>query len=207
MGLHNAAEPIQIDTKEIFEQAFSSYGLNLNWFVSGYGLAESVVNVTNLNQYKLSTPRGSRGTQLVAVGHKDSFPKGLTLAIVDVETKEPVGDNEVGEIWLNGPSNTAGYFKKPKLTEEVFHATLCHDSKFYLRTGDLGFFENNYLYICGRLKDMIIVNSVNYYPQDIEHAVEEASSAIRAGCVAAFASNELENDGNLEVVFEIDKAL
>ncbi|GFH54083.1 hypothetical protein CTEN210_10559 [Chaetoceros tenuissimus] len=203
VGLHNAAEPIQIDTKEIFEQAFSSYGLNLNWFVSGYGLAESVVNVTNLNQYKLSTPRGSRGTQLVAVGHKDSFPKGLTLAIVDVETKEPVGDNEVGEIWLNGPSNTAGYFQKPKLTEEVFHATLCHDSKFYLRTGDLGFFENNYLYICGRLKDMIIVNGVNYYPQDIEHAVEEASSAIRAGCVAAFASNELENDGNLEVVFEI----
>jgi acyl-CoA synthetase (AMP-forming)/AMP-acid ligase II len=73
----------------------------------------------------------------------------------------------------------------------------------FLRTGDLAFFQNDKLFICGRIKDLIILNGVNYYPQDIEAAAQDASQAVRPGCVAAFSFNESSGNGRLEVVFEI----
>jgi acyl-CoA synthetase (AMP-forming)/AMP-acid ligase II len=66
--------------------------------------------------------------------------------------------------------------------------------------GDLGFLHNGELYICGRLKDLIIVRGTNHYPQDIERSIETSSlgsntgispgtsmsALIRPGCSAAF---------------------
>jgi acyl-CoA synthetase (AMP-forming)/AMP-acid ligase II len=43
----------------------------------------------------------------------------------------------------------------------------------YLRTGDMGFFHDGELFVCGRIKDMIILRGQNYYPQDIENVVEK----------------------------------
>ncbi len=124
--------------------------------------------------------------------------------IVNPKTIQELGDREVvGELWLSGPSVTAGCFGKSELTKEVFHARIDGYDEHFLRTGDLAFFEDEYLYICGRQKDLVIVNGVNHYPQDVEYAVQNASSAIRPGCVAAFSSNETGADGELEVVFEI----
>ena len=74
-----------------------------------------------------------------------------------------------------------------------FHARLVDDSPYddgYLRTGDMGFFHNGELFVCGRIKDMIILRGQNYYPQDIENVVERASGLIRANCVAAFQIHE-----------------
>ena len=202
--LQNAAEPIQLDTKELFEEAFGSYRLRKDWFVAGYGLAEYVVGATYVNEYKLSTFEPSTpGQPSVAVGYRTLFPKGQKATIVNPETMQELGDREVGELWLSGPSITAGYFGKPELTKEVFHARIDGYDEHFLRTGDLAFFEDGYLYICGRQKDLVIVNGVNHYPQDVEYAVQNASSAVRPGCVAAFSSNETGADGELEVVFEI----
>ena len=64
----------------------------------------------------------------------------------------------------------------------MFHARLVDDSPYddgYLRTGDMGFFHDGELFVCGRIKDMIIVRGQNYYPQDIEEVVEKASGLIR----------------------------
>lgn len=56
-----------------------------------------------------------------------------------------------------------------------------------MRTGDLGFFHNKELFICGRLKDLIIVRGSNHYPQDIERTAEKAAQTyLRPGCSAAF---------------------
>src|SRR5205814_2931342 len=60
------------------------------------------------------------------------------------------------------------------------------DNNVYLRTGDLGFQSEGELFVCGRIKDLIIIKGVNYYPQDIETIVESTSSKIRPGGVAAF---------------------
>ncbi len=60
----------------------------------------------------------------------------------------------------------------------------------YLRTGDLGFLHKEQLYICGRIKDLIIASGRNHYPQDIEATAEDvASEYVRPGCSAAFSTS------------------
>ncbi len=59
----------------------------------------------------------------------------------------------------------------------------------YLRSGDLGFLHKEQLYICGRIKDLIIASGRNHYPQDIEATAEDvASEYVRPGCSAAFST-------------------
>ena len=130
------------------------------------------------------------------------------LRIVDPESRR---DAERGEIWISSKSVAAGYWGKPELSKETFHArrVLADGSESrsrYLRTGDEGFLENGRLFVAGRLKDLIIVGGKNYYPEDIEVAAQEANrDAIRPGCVAAFA--DAENDASEEervvCVFEV----
>jgi thioester reductase-like protein len=72
----------------------------------------------------------------------------------------------------------------------------------YLRTGDTGFLHDGELYVCGRMKDMIILRGQNYYPQDIENIVEKSSSLIRHNCVAAFQVQE-DSEPALAIVAEV----
>src|SRR5262249_11203299 len=56
----------------------------------------------------------------------------------------------------------------------------------FLRTGDLGFLRGGELFVTGRLKDLLVIDGKNHYPQDLELSAERAHSAVRPGCVAAF---------------------
>lgn len=61
----------------------------------------------------------------------------------------------------------------------------------WLRTGDLGFVYQGELFVCGRIKDLIIVRGRNHFPQDLERTAEAAGlNKIRPGCVGAFASED-----------------
>jgi acyl-CoA synthetase (AMP-forming)/AMP-acid ligase II len=174
----------------------------------GYGLAENVVGVCWIHGFHLSEPRGEEVSCLVAVGSRDTFHHSLVVKTVNRESLLEVEDGETGELWIAGPSVAAGYFKKPELTREVFQAKIngTGDNTTFLRTGDLALFQEGKLSICGRIKDLIIVNGVNYYPRDIEAVVQDASKATRPGCVAAFASNDTCDDGSLEIAFEIRRS-
>ena len=66
----------------------------------------------------------------------------------------------------------------------------------------MGFMHDGELFVCGRIKDMIILRGQNYYPQDIEDVVEKASGLIRAHCVAAFQIHE-ESEPALAIVAEV----
>ena len=105
----------------------------------------------------------------------------------------------VGEIWIASHSKAKGYWNQPELSLHEFHAHVDRDTTNltpmaaaavadgYLRTGDLGFLYNSELFICGRMKDLIIVRGSNHYPQDIERTAEAAQADyLRAGCSAAF---------------------
>src|SRR5205814_6387129 len=111
----------------------------------------------------------------------------------------------VGEIWLPGPSVARGYLSLHETTRETFGAYL-GDTRAgaFLRTGDLGFVCNGELFITGRLKDLIIINGRNQYPQDIELTVERSHPALRPGCGAAFAI-DVENKDALVIVHEIER--
>jgi thioester reductase-like protein len=144
----------------------------------------------------------SAATQIVSCG--TPLPC-LDLKIVDPELHMALKPGLIGEIWIAGSGKCLGYWKNPELTLKQFHARLVDDSPYddgYLRTGDMGFFHNGELFVCGRMKDMIILRGQNYYPQDIENVVESASGLIRANCVAAFQIHE-DTEPGLAIVAEV----
>jgi acyl-CoA synthetase (AMP-forming)/AMP-acid ligase II len=92
----------------------------------------------------------------------------------------------VGEIWVTGPSVALGYWNRPEETAAAFGGRLEGRREPFLRTGDLGFLLESELFVTGRLKDLIIVDGANHYPQDIERTVGDAHSALVASECAAF---------------------
>ncbi|MCU1644680.1 MAG: AMP-binding protein, partial [Nocardia sp.] len=125
-------------------------------------------------------------------------------AIVDPESVDaPEGATElpegrVGEIWLHGNNVGIGYWGRAEETQKTFrnrivnrvadgsHAEGVPADGNWLRTGDYGVYVDGELYITGRVKDLVIVDGRNHYPQDLEFSAEEASKALRPGFIAAF---------------------
>jgi acyl-CoA synthetase (AMP-forming)/AMP-acid ligase II len=123
---------------------------------------------------------------------------------VNPETREPCLPDEIGEIWVSGPSVAQGYWNRDDETEAVFRAYVAGSGEGpFLRTGDLGFVQpDGDIFVAGRLKDLIIVHGRNHYPQDIEKTVEDSHAAVRPGRVAAF-SVEAEGAEKLVLVLEV----
>src|SRR5262249_21871067 len=140
-------------------------------------------------------------TTLVSVGRPSL---GTDVRIVNPETRRKCARNRIGEIWLSGPSVANGYWNRPAETESTFNAYLATGEGPFLRSGDLGFFKEDELYVTGRLKDLIIIRGLNHYPQDIELTVDKSNPFLRPGCGAAF-SVEVEGEERLVVVQELGR--
>ncbi|UCG14951.1 MAG: thioester reductase domain-containing protein [Deltaproteobacteria bacterium] len=204
----NASEPVRAETYRRFLERFGPYGLRPEAHVVAYGLAENTLAVSSYGRRMVTVNERSlqKGTlhienaellnnnQLTLVSCGRPLD-GIQVRIVDPKSCAVLGSRKIGEIWLAGKSTCQGYWNRPQLTQEVFCNAVANDPEdenAYLRTGDLGFLEDGELYVCGRIKDLIIIRGVNYYPQDIESIVESTSQKIRTGCVAAFSGNEEE---------------
>ena len=169
-----------------------------------------------------SVPGAEQSRALVGCGENLPDQK---IVIVDPETRKACPPDCVGEVWVHGPSVAQGYWRQPEISERIFRARLNEDDAqpggaavsnekasngedadeaTFLRTGDLGFLEDDELYITGRLKDLIIVRGVNYYPQDIERTVQRSHPRLRPDCGAAFV---IDGDGRdrLVVVQEVER--
>ncbi|MCA9548938.1 MAG: AMP-binding protein [Myxococcales bacterium] len=215
----NAAEPVRAETMERFVGRFGSVGFSSRTFSPGYGLSEGTCKVTALSCDEEATilsvradrleqdfvevvPEGLGTRTVVGCGRPGS---GVSIAIVDPDTRTARGAGEVGEIWVSGPSVADSYWNQPTDTEEQLRARVVGgDGTPFLRTGDMGFMHQGQLFITGRIKDLIIVRGNNHYPQDIEFTVQDAHSSIRAGCVAAF-SYEDDGEEKLAVVAEVER--
>ncbi len=213
-----AAEPVKPDTYTRFLEAFEPYGLKAESFYVAYGLAENTLavtlhgrNIVSVSKRALALGRARMTTEVSEIdGAKQIVSCGVPLAGLDVKIVDPeghfaLGPERIGEIWLAGNGKCQGYWNNPELTLKQFRARLTDDSPYeegYLRTGDLGFMHDGELYVCGRIKDMIILRGQNYYPHDIENVVEKSSSLIRHNCVAAFQIHE-DNEPALAVVAEV----
>jgi acyl-CoA synthetase (AMP-forming)/AMP-acid ligase II len=215
----NGAEPVRETTRERFLAAFAVAGVRPESYTPAYGLAEATVLVT-------ATPADSSGMVLwadVAALERDEivltdpgdsearticgdgFPApDQEVAIVNPASNATVEAGRVGEVWLRGPSVCAGYWHRPAETKESFGARIAGDDGGpWLRTGDLGFLHGGELVICGRAKDLIVVNGRNIHPQDIEFAAELAHPAVRLGACAAFAV-DTESGEVAVIVAEVD---
>jgi acyl-CoA synthetase (AMP-forming)/AMP-acid ligase II len=218
----NGAEPIRADALDKFVEAFEPYGFRREAFYPCYGLAEGTLISSGGSVSAPPTVRIIRGASLeknvvepLDAGSPDARHligcgpslDDSELRIVDPETHVQLAPDHVGEIWLRGGSVAAGYWNRTDESEATFGGRLDTGTGPFLRTGDLGFVDvNGELYVTGRRKDLIILAGKNYYPQDIEIAVEKAHNTIRTGCTAAF-SVELDGAERLIVVAELDKKL
>ena len=111
----------------------------------------------------------------------------IPTIIVDPESHTPCPADQVGEIWVSGPSIAKGYWNQPTETAHVFEAQLVGVADgSCLRTGDLGFLFDGELFVTGRLKDLIIIDGKNHDPHDIELTVGESHLALESADCAAF---------------------
>jgi thioester reductase-like protein len=217
----NASEPVRASTYEKFLAKFGPCGLSPKASVVFYGLAENTLSVTGngrvqltvnhhlieQNHLRIEPPRRDRFNQLSLMSC------GRPLADVDVRIVEPatraaLGEDLVGEIWIGGLSKAGGYWNQPEVNRESFEAVIdgSNGHGTYLRTGDLGFLHDGELFICSRLKDLIIIGGRNYYPADIEAVVERASGSVRPGCVAAFSVDRGADGEGVVVLAEAKRA-
>ncbi len=218
---YNGAEPIRNTTLESFVTTFAPCGFRPEALLPGYGLAEATLKVTaglrtnrpvycTVNAEALEENRVLEATgdqagarTFVGVGHA-AF--GTTIAIAHPTKRTRCAPDEVGEIWVSNPSVGKGYWGQEEETARTFLAYLSYTGEGpFLRTGDLGFVKEGELYITGRLKDLIIIDGQNHYPQDIELTVEQSHPAIRSHCCACF-SVEQEGQERIVVMAELERA-
>lgn len=215
----NGSEPVRQDTLERFVAAFERCGFRPDAFYPCYGLAEATLFVTGrstvsqpvihtvqqaaLDHGKVAPSAKDTGARsLVGCGHT---APDLKIVIVDPERTTRCAPDEIGEIWVSGPSVALGYWNRPEETEHTFKAYLANTGEGpFLRTGDLGYFQNENLFVTGRLKDVIIIGGRNHYPQDIEQTAEGSHPALRAGCCAVF-SADFAGEERLIVVAEVER--
>jgi fatty-acyl-CoA synthase len=177
------AEPIQARALRDFAARLAPAGFDPRAFLPSYGMAEATLAITFMPLREgLRTDESDTGKELVDCGRP--FP-GHELAIVD-EAGRRLGERQVGQIVTRGPSVTGGYFQEPELTAEAYRVLPDDPAGApWLFTGDLGYRVGDRLFVCGRVKDIIIIRGRNYYPSDIEWSVSELPG-VRRGNVVAF---------------------
>ena len=200
LSITTGSERVHAATIRRFTQRFSRFNLPDTALRPSYGLAEAVVYVASsagrppttvhFDYEKLSAGYAKRcgseavGTELVSHG----APRACTVRIVDPETRIENQAGKVGEIWVHGDQVASGYWRNPQLSERTFGARVVDPSPGtplgpWLRTGDLGVISEGELFIVGRIKDLLIVDGRNHYPDDIEATIQEITGG-RAAAVS-----------------------
>ncbi len=191
------AEPVQSNTLKKFAKKFLTCGLNPNVLTPVYGLAEASLALTfsdiqsppcwtHFNQQAieeqgLAIP-DSQGIPLASLGKP---VKGVKIEIRDADRKR-LSQKQIGHVWAKGPNIMAGYWGDPKNSKKTLEAS-------WLDTGDRGFLYQGNLYLCGRVKDLVIIRGRNYDPASLEATLDEIPQ-VRTGCSVALSHAEITSD-------------
>lgn len=218
---YNGSEPVRAATLRAFVDAFAACGMRAEALFPCYGMAETTLFISGGpieraplvrtvsksmlegNQVRDADPGSDDAREVVSAGVVSPMNQVL---IVDPESLRPATRHRVGEVWVSGPSVARGYWQRPAATEAAFDNYLNDGQGPYLRTGDLGFMQDGELFITGRLKDLVIVNGRNVYPQDIEEVIEATIGFIEPNMCAAF-SVEIDGQERLAIVAEANRTL
>jgi acyl-CoA synthetase (AMP-forming)/AMP-acid ligase II len=184
------AEAVAPKALRAFAERFGRYGFRKQALTPVYGLAEAALAVTfsPLDQEPRSrffdreqlaqgigeqAPGNGKAIELASVG---APVPGFGVEIRD-DRAQPSDCGRVGRVWVRGPSLMSGYLGQPEKTAEVL-------VDGWLDTGDLGFFVEGELYLCGRAKDVLVLQGRNWAPEPVEEAMAELDG-IEPGGVAA----------------------
>jgi acyl-CoA synthetase (AMP-forming)/AMP-acid ligase II len=207
----DCSEPCKPETVELFDRTFAQHGLQPYAIQTCYGMAEIVFGATHsalgTKPRELDVDRtafNQRGeVLLVEPNHADKLRflscgkpmQGVSLRISPKAkdggwvklshglaalglSKKPPAELVVGEIQLYSPFLFNGYFHNRTANDAAFDGA-------WFRSGDMGFVYDGELYVCGRIKEMLIVHGRNYYANDIEEIVNRVAG-VKPGRVVAF---------------------
>jgi fatty acid CoA ligase FadD28 len=199
-GLLSGSERVQPATLQRFADRFARFNLHPKVLRPSYGLAEATVylatrqwgeapKVVNFHAEKLTAGHAERcegvgegATTLISYGK----PQSPLVRVVDPDTRIECPMGTVGEIWAHGANIADGYWANPESSARTFGGKLVDAApgtpeEPWLKTGDLGFFFEDELFIIGRIKDLLIVYGRNHSPDDIEATIAAIS---KGRCVA-----------------------
>ncbi|OBA79218.1 fatty-acid--CoA ligase [Mycobacterium sp. 1164966.3] len=211
-GILNGSEPVSPASMRKFYEAFRPYGLPETAVKPSYGLAEATLfvsttpmdeppTVIHVDREELNNQRfvevAADAPNAVAQVSAGVIGVDEWAVIVDPDSASELPDGQIGEIWLHGKNLGTGYWNKEEETNHTFrnilksrisesHAEGAADDGLWVRTGDYGTYFRGHLYIAGRIKDLVIIDGRNHYPQDLEFTAQESNKALRVGYVAAF---------------------
>jgi acyl-CoA synthetase (AMP-forming)/AMP-acid ligase II len=192
------AEPVPAALIDAFRRRFAPYGLDPRALFASYGLAEHTLMVAG-------------GAHQVPAGHRP--PPGCEaiepcrvademrdkLRIVDPQSRRALGEGVLGEVWLRGQSVAQGYLGNGPDSARAFEARLVDDSGAeaaagaWLRTGDLAILDKGYLYVTGRLKDLLFVNGQKVAASDVEWLAARQHPALNPMAAAALMPDDMRN--------------
>jgi acyl-CoA synthetase (AMP-forming)/AMP-acid ligase II len=185
----SGAEPVRVSTIEAFERKFGV----MDVIAPCYGLAEATLAVAI---WPRRTPiRLDPSGRFVSVGRPC---RGVSVKIMPPPPQigEALPPKTEGEIWVRSPGVMQGYYNNRAATAEVLRP---HG---WLRTGDLGLLDDDgFLYITGRLKDVIILAGQNVLPADVEEAVDHLPGVRYSAAVGV--ESERTGTQRLHVVAEV----
>lgn len=202
-----SSERINIQDLHAFQSRFSPLGLSGKSIVSAYGLAENVLAATvseptyHLKVHHLNLEHLIKHQRLMfeeCSSYKTYDVVSCGVPIPDTKIKitdgkgQSLGDMELGEICVASGSLFSGYLYNKKET------TSCLEGQ-WLRTGDLGYTFEGELFVVDRIKDLIILNGVNYSPLVFE---DMSAKYLKDSFVKAAAFNSLTDANVAQVLIE-----
>jgi fatty-acyl-CoA synthase len=182
----SGAEPVRLSTISAFQERFGVGDI----FSPAYGLAEATLAVA---VWPSGRPvRTDPSGRFVSVGPPC---RGVRVEIAAPDGPRRAAPGEVGEILVQSPGVMQGYYRDPEAT-----AVVLRDG--WLHSGDLGFLDaEGYLFITGRIKDLIIVRGQNVVPSDIEEAADHVPGVRYSAAIGI--ESERTGTQRLHVVAEV----
>ena len=203
---------VRADVLTRFAETLAVAGFNSRAFLPSYGMAEATlaisisdvdhpikidtVDLAALKTKKRAIPAKKGGNEALVRSFVSCGPviPGHELQVRD-DAGSVLNERYIGRIFVRGPSLMAGYFNAPDATAQTIGAD------GYLDTGDMGYLLAGEVVITGRVKDLILHNGRNIWPQDIEWAAEGVAP-LKSGDVAAFAIEGADGNDDLVVLVE-----
>ncbi|MGV9800428.1 long-chain-fatty acid--ACP ligase MbtM [Mycobacterium sp. NPDC003449] len=179
----NGGEPVDCEGTRRFGTELARFGFDPGALCPSYGLAESSCAVSIpvpglgvlVDEITVETESGAHVQQLAVLGQ--AIP-GMEMRMRPSADNAGIADREVGEIEVRGTSMMSGYRGETPLRPGD-----------WFPTGDLGYFVDGGLVICGRAKELITVAGRNIFPTEIERIAAQVAG-VRVGGVVAVGTNE-----------------
>ncbi|HYQ28594.1 MAG TPA: AMP-binding protein [Polyangiaceae bacterium] len=203
------AEKVAPDLLRKCAEVLGRQGLPVEQIKVGYGMAENglgaastrlgsakllMITVLDEQNVALASPETAGAIEIVSLGE----PQPFTTISVRSESGAKLPDLTIGEICVEGPSVTPGYYRDPETTARNI-------SDGMLRTRDLGFTHAGELYFYSRKDDLLIVGGVNIAPDDIEHSAERVAGVAVGGTVLIDVPSPSIGKADLVLLVEVSK--